>query len=74
MLFLSRKVGESIVINDTTRITVLEVKRSGVKLGIECPERVRVYRQEVFDRIQQENKKALISNMETLFQSDKEDA
>ena len=63
MLFLSRKVGESLVINDTTRITVMEVKKTGVKLGVECPSDVRVHRKEVYDRIEATNQEAVASGM-----------
>ncbi|WP_075553142.1 carbon storage regulator [Candidatus Paracaedibacter symbiosus] len=58
MLFLSRKVGESIVINKNILITVTEVRTGGVKLSFTYPEGAEVLRKEVFDRIEQENKLA----------------
>lgn len=52
MLILTRKVGETIRINDDISVTVLGVKGSQVRLGIEAPESVAVHREEIFQRIQ----------------------
>lgn len=51
MLILTRKVGETIVINDTIRVTVLQVKGNQVRVGIEAPKDVSVHRQEIQERI-----------------------
>ncbi|WP_323157833.1 carbon storage regulator CsrA [Pseudomonas fulva] len=51
MLILTRKVGETIVINDTIRVTVLQVKGGQIRLGIEAPKDVSVHRQEIQERI-----------------------
>ena len=52
MLVLSRKTGESIVIDGGIRVTVIRVQKNRIKLAIEAPEDVRVVRQEVaFDVI-----------------------
>lgn len=51
MLILTRKVGETIVINDNIRVTVLQVKSGQVRLGIEAPKDVSVHRQEIQERI-----------------------
>jgi carbon storage regulator len=58
MLILSRRVNEKIVIGEDVVISVVEVRGDQVKLGIEAPRNVKVFRQEVFDAIQEENKKA----------------
>lgn len=58
MLYLSRKVGESIVINDNIEITVVEVRGRSIKLGITFPPDVTVLRRELYDRIQAENRAA----------------
>jgi len=58
MLVLTRKIGESLAINDNIRITVLEVKGKTVRLGIEAPDDIKVYRQEVLVKILEENKQA----------------
>lgn len=58
MLYLSRKLGESIVINDNIEITVVEVRGKSIKLGIDFPPDVTVLRRELFDKIQEENRAA----------------
>jgi carbon storage regulator len=50
MLILTRKPGESVIVEDSVRITVLEVRGSQVKLGIQAPQEVRVNREEVLER------------------------
>lgn len=64
MLILSRKLGERIVIGDDVVISVVEVRGDQVKLGIEAPRNVKVFRQEVFNSIQQENLRAAESSLE----------
>lgn len=54
MLYLTRKIGESIVINDDIEVVVVDVRGKSIKLGMTFPEDVSVYRREVFDRIQAE--------------------
>ena len=54
MLYLTRKVGESIVINDDIELTVVEIRGKSIKLGLTFPNDVSVYRREVYDRIQAE--------------------
>jgi carbon storage regulator len=58
MLVLTRKLGENIRIGDTVKITVLEVRSGQVKLGIEAPADVKVHREEIYARIQEENRRA----------------
>ena len=58
MLVLTRKLGENIRIGDSVKITVLEVRSGQVKLGIEAPPEVKVHREEIYARIQEENRKA----------------
>ena len=52
MLILTRRVGESIRINDDITVTVLGVNGMQVRLGVEAPEEVAVHRQEIYERIQ----------------------
>ena len=66
MLVLTRKVGEGLVIGDEIRITVVEIKGGGIRLGIEAPPEVKIHRQEVFERILQENKEASQWNLADL--------
>lgn len=55
MLVLTRKSGEGILIGDNIKVVVVEVKGNQVKLGIEAPADVTVYREEVYRKIQEEN-------------------
>ena len=67
MLALSRKKNESIVINNDTEITILEIKGDQVKIGITAPKSVPVYRKEVYLQIQESNEAASkASGMEAL--------
>lgn len=59
MLALSRKKNEAIIINNDIEITVLEVKGDQVKIGISAPEKVPIYRKEVYLQIQEANKTAV---------------
>lgn len=58
MLALARKVNESIIINDNIEITVLEVKGDQIKIGIDAPKSVPVYRKELYVQIQEANAEA----------------
>lgn len=58
MLVLTRRVEEGIVIGDDVRIRVLEIKGHQVKLGIDAPRSTGVYREEIYRRIQEENRRA----------------
>ena len=55
MLVLTRKLGESIIIGDEIKITLLEIKGGQARLGIEAPQDTTVHREEVFERIKAEN-------------------
>ena len=61
MLVLSRKLNESIVINDNIVVTVLGVKGDRVRIGIDAPGEIPVHRQEVYLEILQTNRQALMS-------------
>ncbi|MBS0184720.1 MAG: carbon storage regulator CsrA [Nitrospira sp.] len=58
MLVLSRRCGESVTIGPDIRVVVLGVKSGQVRLGIEAPRAVAVHREEVYVRIQEENRLA----------------
>ncbi len=58
MLVLSRRCGESVTIGPDIRVVVLGVKSGQVRLGIEAPSSVAVHREEVYARIQEENRMA----------------
>ena len=60
MLILSRKIDEKIKIGNDITITLIDVHGDQVKIGVEAPKDVKVFRQEVFDAIQNENKAAVV--------------
>ena len=55
MLILTRKLGEKINIGDDITITLVEIKGAQVKLGIEAPKHIEIHRQEIYERIREEN-------------------
>ena len=59
MLALTRRKGESLVINNNVEITVLEIRGDQVKIGISAPKEVPIYRKEVYLQIENENKTAI---------------
>ncbi len=60
MLILSRRIDEKIKIGENITITLIDVHGDQVKIGVEAPKDVKVFRQEVYDAIQSENKAAVV--------------
>ena len=58
MLAVARKINQSIMIGSDIEITLLEIKGDQVKIGINAPKSVPIYRKEIYMQIQDENKKA----------------
>ena len=56
MLVLTRKIGETIAIDDHIKITVVQIKGKQVRLGIEAPKETKIHREEVYMAIQEQNK------------------
>jgi len=56
MLVLTRKLGESIAIDDHIKIVVVQIKGKQVRLGIEAPKETKIHREEVYLAIQEQNK------------------
>lgn len=54
MLILTRRIGETIIIDDDIQVTVLSVKGNQVRLGIEAPDNIAVHREEIYMRLLQE--------------------
>jgi len=57
MLVLTRRAGEKILVGENVTVTVLGVKGNQIRIGIEAPRDVRVNREEIYQRIQNEQKK-----------------
>jgi carbon storage regulator len=58
MLVLSRQRDESIMIGDNVVVTIVDIRGDKVRLGIQAPEEIPVHRQEVYEAIQRENRRA----------------
>ena len=67
MLILTRKLGESITIGDEIKVSVLGIHGRQVRLGIDAPPKIVVHREEIYVKIQEENRKASKSLKQDLF-------
>ncbi len=59
MLILTRRVGETLMIGDEVTVTVLGVKGNQVRIGVNAPKNVAVHREEIYDRIKQEQEQIM---------------
>jgi carbon storage regulator len=66
MLILTRRPGESLYLGDTIKLKVLSVQGKQIKLGLDVPEDMTVYREEVYLKIKEQNRKALETSHEDL--------
>lgn len=66
MLILTRKVGEAVAIGDDIQISVVEIKGTQVKLGIQAPKNIEVHREEIYQKIQEENRLAALVSKDAL--------
>ena len=66
MLILSRKINESIIIGDNIELSIVDVKGDQVKIGIEAPKNIKVFRKEVYQAIQEENRAAARSAVDVI--------
>lgn len=64
MLILSRKINEKIMIGDNVSVSIIEIRGDQVRIGVDAPKTVKVFRQEVFDAISAENQAAAESKPE----------
>lgn len=55
MLILTRRLGESIIIEDNIKITVVDINKQQVKLGIDAPKNITIHREEVARKVKEEN-------------------
>jgi carbon storage regulator len=69
LLILTRKIGETVAIGDEVKVRVVDVKGRQVRLGITAPPALAVHREEVFQRIQEQNRRSVapaLSDLEAL--------
>ena len=76
MLILTRKLGESIKIGDQIKVTILEIHGNQVRIGIEAPKDTKIFREEVYAKIMEENRLAAriekdsVTQLAALFRTD----
>lgn len=66
MLVLSRKIGESIVIGGDVTVTVVDFRGDQVRIGVEAPRSVQIYREEIFTEVSRQNRAAAQINVDDL--------
>jgi len=66
MLILTRRPGESLYLGDNIKLKILSVQGKQIKIGLEVPEDMTVYREEVYLKIKEQNKQALESSQQDL--------
>lgn len=64
MLILTRRAGESLYIGDKIKVTVISIQGRQVRLGIDLPDEMLVYREEIYLRIKEENRQASMASDE----------
>ena len=63
MLILTRKLGESIIIGENVQLSVVEINKNNIKIGINAPQNITIYRKELFEKIKEENEMSSISGI-----------
>jgi carbon storage regulator len=64
MLILTRRVGETLVVGDDVKITVLGINGSQVRIGVEAPKEIPIHREEIYMKIQKEKNEDYFENVE----------
>lgn len=68
MLILTRKVNQKLIINDNIEIVILESYKNSVKIGVNAPNNVQIYREEVYREIKQSNAQAKTADIDAISQ------
>ena len=55
MQILTREIGEAIILDDDIKITIMDIQGNHARIGIDAPKEVKVYREEIYERMQAEN-------------------
>ena len=66
MLILTRKVNQKLIINDNIEVVILESYKNTVKIGVNAPNNVQIYREEIYNEIKKSNKQAQISDIDAI--------
>lgn len=66
MLILTRKTNQKLIINDNIEIVILESYKNSVKIGVNAPSDVQIYREEIYNEIKKSNKQAQVSDIDTI--------
>jgi carbon storage regulator len=63
VLILTRKLGESIIIDENVQVSVIEINKNNIKIGVNAPKKLTIYREEVFLKIKEENSQSSSSGI-----------
>ena len=66
MLILTRKTNQKLIINDNIEIVILESYKNSVKIGVNAPSDVQIYREEIYNEIKKSNKQAQVSDIDAI--------
>ena len=66
MLVLTRKRGQSILLGDNIEVTILEINRDSVKIGINAPKNVEILRKELYEEIKKTNLESIVKSRDIL--------
>jgi carbon storage regulator len=69
MLILTRKRGEGIAIGNEIRISILEIHGKSIRIGIQAPKHIPVHREEIYIKVQEQNRIAASESMKADFSS-----
>lgn len=65
MLILTRRIGEKLIVGGNVTLTVLGVKGNQIRVGIDAPPEVKVYREEIYNKIQAEKETPVLNDKRT---------
>ena len=66
MLILTRKINQKLIINDNIEVVILESYKNSVKIGVNAPSNVQIYREEIYNEIKKSNKQAVGFNVDAI--------
>lgn len=66
MLVIKRKEGEGLILGDDIEIKIVSIENGSVKIAIEAPKSITILRKELYNEIQEQNKKSVVSDLELL--------